>query len=661
MRWIVVLVCIAMGVGTLAIFNFLAQPHSTTLEKSQDFVFGEVVLLDDAGEPADWDKLKEDFLLGPLLVQMNQMLRDEMAHGYASFDTDNQHLTLHLAGTTTTVSFGPGDPVARVESSNIGPIEVAWDKRGLNPKVTAPVMIFGSPSGLEFEIPLLAVDDVSGRVEKQGEIIKQKLSDKAAWRTEMEAFSEKFPVDPAFSGMTQDEMLPGLQATLTYPFDAVTSSSTYSFDVEVTLADQTRVQIVALPPRTAKQKMESLRDDYIDRPEDSRIILHDTEDMFFVDVYGNGALIAKLTELEHLSYLTVAKHADHRKLEVVIAMANSLAPRPLSAPDIDLDSLTRDKVLTALEFPELEVGSSWDPNVRQSAINDLARLFEPRNLMALHNSGSIISDELNAFDAGYVESDDSRPFEYWGDLLCAPFLDRPEMVSTLHDIFQSRWQDDISLNRPVETGVAYIESGDFAANKPNSSLDTAVVKRSEPIWFLDEPDIAIGAEGPLYYVYRAERVGPFTLVCKAQNRNALRAWLTLELHRDLPRPENVAPSDDVLTQFRAYDNVRPLGPSHYLISKEGELNSYLISQQGDVLIHDRLSWWDWDARTETITAENASQKVGLYLPDGTKLLDHLYEDIGGWEDLGPNIVRVRGKEDQYFNVEMREFVPDPRE
>ncbi|WP_027967087.1 hypothetical protein [Halomonas halocynthiae] len=661
MRGIVVLACAAIGFGTLVIINALVQPSSTSLGQSQDFVFGDVVLLDDTSEPADWSELKKDMLLGPLLVQMNQVLRDEMALGYASFDTEDQHLVLHFSGTTTTVPFDPSVPVSRVESADIGPIEVTWGKRGLNPKVTAPVMLFDASSGLAFEIPLRAVDDISARAVKQREIIKQELSEKAKWRTDMEVFSEKFPVDPAFNGRTQDQMLSGLQATLTYPVDAVTDTPFQSFDIEVVLSDRTRVQILALRPHTATQKMESLREDYIGRPGDSRIILRDTEDVFVAGVYEGGTLIAKLTELEHLSYLTVAKLADYRKLEVVLAMANSLAARPLSAPDIDLTSLTRDKVLTALELPELKVGRSWDPNVRQYAIKDLARLFEPQNLMARYNSGSIISGILNAYDADYVETDESHPVEFSGNLICAPFLDHPERVSTLHDVFLSKWQDDISVNRPLDSAVAYIESGNFAANKPASPVRTPIVKRSEPTWFLDEPDIAIGAEGPLYYVYSAERVGPLTLVCKSQDRNALRAWLTLELHRGLPRPENITLPDDVLTQFQAYDRVRTFGPSYYLISKEGELSYYLVSQQGDVIIPERLSWWSWDPLTETITAENTSQKVGLYLPDGTRLLDHLYEDIGGAEAWGPNIVRVRGKEDQYFNIEMREFVPGPPE
>lgn len=611
-------------------------------------------------EEVDWEKYREDLFVGPLVEELDRLFKSEAAYAYAVYDASHNYLVLYFAGSVTVVPFNIEHEITRVESDAMGPIDIVWGD-GLEPVLLAPLIIMSEESGVAFRMPLHARQAVTDRMMSQGSIKALSITEKMQWYNDMQAIAADFPDTFSFSGDTRDVMLTGLQATMTYPRSAYANVSSTNLNAHVDLDHNIRVNISALPPAQALERLAVVRSEYLALPDDDRVILHDAEGIFSAVAFDESIYVAKLVEIEHLTYLVTAYAYEQKGLEEVLAIAGSLAQRPLSAPEVDLAELTRDQVLTMLGLPPLELGRSWDPNVRKYMINNLAALFLPANLMARYNMGSrIADDEVKAFEANYDEAD-GRPYEYTGNILCVPFLDRPELASEFHEVSQAQWQDTRLLNRPRDLGFNYIESGDFAAGKEFSSSGDSIVPRSEVIWFLDTPDMAIGTEGPLYYLYKVEQIGPFTLACKTQSFDALRAWLTMNLYGDVPRPESVSLTGSVREHFRAYDQVRGFNQGLYLVSEKGDLRASLASNEGNILIPEPLMWWSWDNMTQTISAKNDDDKAGLYLPNGTQLLSHLYEEIRGTGQLGSEIIRVKDedREYQYFHIETRTFVPEP--
>lgn len=660
MRRVLFVLCALAGIGAAVFFVIQDRANWASVTEQQSFVFEDVILHDVAtGDVADMDALATEPFLGGLFSRLNTVFRTETARGYGQFDPDTQVLALFVGGEVTEVTYDPNTPMTAVALPGAGPIEVHWDHGSLSAELVAPVT-FGASPEWTYNMSLVAADDVTDRIAAQEKIIADAIAAKADWRALMIAMGDAFPETSTFAGPTQDNFLSGWQAVVTYPADAFLSAPMTALNAEVILPDQRIIELLGYPSGGATKAMTDFKATFEDIPEMDRVIIHETPTQFVSVVYGELPLLIAVVELAHVSYVVQLSTSEIAEFETALAVAQSIAPRVLAAPAFDANDMTRADALTALGYPPLEVGRSWDQNIVAYNTRDLAALFEPANLIARDNSRSIISEKLSAFPADTTDRDSMSVDHFEGHIHCLPFTEQPTALSDVHDAFVAHDRVDFGAFSIGSAVANFVESGAFAKGERFQDTYDHEQRRWTQEWFVDGPQMALGTEGPLYFAYRAEQVGWLTLVCVSHNANPLRAWLTLELYGDIDRPADVIVPAAVLDQFRAYSTARYFGPGFFLVGENLKPGQHLISGDGTVLIDDMLRFWDWDALTQTINAEDDNGMVGLYLPDGTPLLPHEYEDIDGWDALGPDVVQARKPgEDQFYDIRQRIFIDDP--
>ena len=646
-----------LGIG-VAVF-FLTQDRTTwaTSSTPRSFIFDDVTLrVVETGAVADMDELAADPFLGGLFVGMDDMLRTETARGYAFFDPETNALDLHIAGMATQVTYDPAAAQASASLDGAGPIEVHWDHKGLSANIVAPVMMFGAPSEWAFHVPLVPTEEVAARITAQQDIVAQAIADKAAWRERMTDFAEEHADALAVEGAVHDVWLAGWQATLSYPESATFIPERSVLGGRVILPDNQVVQISGYSAAQAAEKIRLFKASIEALPDDEKIIVRDTGDLFIAVPYDGLINILIEVPLEHMTYTVSANLQYWDDIGLVRAMSQSLQQRPLGAPPFDPLTLKREEARVMMGLPTFKVGRQDDPDPTFGLRNDLEVMLRDESLMS--HASNWVNRESNFWA---YRTDDEYGSLIFAELECFPVLGAPETASALHDTYLARAAFDPKLAAIDVSLMEYITSDRFAAGLPYQDKFDLETPAMDATWFADTPTYAFGAYGPYYMAYRVDRLGDVSIFCAVHDVDPWMAWMKMDLHSDVERPAPVTLQPQVREQFGGYPEARAFGPGHFLIGvpfTDGK--HHLIAGDGTVLIPERLDWWDWHPQTQSITAEDENDKVGLYLTDGTQLLPHRYEDIDTWANLGPTVMRVRNADsDLFYDISQRAFIPDP--
>ncbi|PRZ41429.1 hypothetical protein [Tritonibacter scottomollicae] len=648
------------SIGLAFFFYRMDEKGWATVEQRQSLAFGDVTLrVVETGAAADLDELRGDPLLGRLFVTVDEMLRTETARGYGMFDPDSKQLTLFVAGEATRVLYDPEVPVASVSLPGAGPIEVHWAERGLRADVVVPVILSGAPSEWAFQMPLMAAADVGDMVAAQEKIITDALAAKTDWRERMTALAEEHADDREFKTDTNDVWLSGWQATLSYPEDARFSPIDDAFGGRVHLADDQIVNIGGYRTDVADKKNAEFRAIFEAFPEDEKLLVRDTDDLLIAVRYDRRVSVIARVDLENITYVVSAALSNWDDIGVVVAIADSISQRPLGAPSFDPLTITREEMRIAMGLPPFKIGPEYDLDPTSSARSDLETMLRPEYLIS---SDSTWSNPESTLWLHRIDGDGDSIL--MAEIECFTLLGTPESAAAIHDSYIARTAFDPKLMKHEIRLMNYINDGGFASNapfQPYGEFETIETPDFAPEWFVDTPSYAFGAYGPYYVAYRVDQLGDVSIFCATHDHDSFTAWMKMDLHGDVERPAPVALAPDIKAQFAAYPAARAFGPGYYTVDREyPDPMSYLIAGDGTLLISKALNWWKWHEQTQTITAEDADDKVGLYLVDGTKILPHAYEDIDTWPNLGPTVMWVREEDgDLFYDLNDRAFVPDP--
>jgi len=628
MKKIPVLVALLAVMGGMGVVlkSMLDRENWANVETVQTFAFGPATLVDDARwRAADLDEIREDEFINQVVTRMISALGAATAEGYGRFDPVSDDLTLYVAGEAVNTRYDPDQDAAIVENPAMGPLEIHWHHYGLTADLIAPVLIFGEPTGWSVRLPLTQADNVSLQIAAQQDIIAALAAEKDDLRSTLAEWGALFTQEHGFSVPTIDTMFAGGWGTITHPRGVFAFGANGGPEVSFTLEDQTQIAVNFRSQADARAKFEEVRTAYLAIPEDDLFVFQDTEQVFAAKEYGYHSDVVMLKPTADGAFIVHGSIGSLNGLRDMLAMAQSLAKRPLSAPDFDALTMDRETARQRLRLPTMQVGRTDEDDPMGSFRSSLEALFSPRKLMSYDPDAAVDDTFMWVYrtDGEYGSVLD-------GQVNCSVFREKPVRLSALHDLFGS------PDGRPVEQDAS-----------------------AGPVWFTDTANYAMGAAGRDYQAYRLEEVAGLYLACQTSDADPLRAWLLLDMHKDVPRPHDIDVSQNALDQFRAYPEVYEVGSTHFRVLDEtgSPFDAYLIHESGRVVVDKMLFSWDWDELTRTFTAEDSDDQVGLYAEDGTQLLEHKYRDIGGWGSLGSDMVQVRETDrDLYFQISTRQFV-----
>lgn len=610
------------GLAAVAVYWINRDPLSRLTEPT-GYTYAGIDLFDtETGKPA----MLEDYgFLAPMFAEMAEALAQAAQQGYLMIDPDARTASLVALGMTATASLPASGQQTAFNSvgSGGGPIFLTYSRKEDRFIVRAPETALDA--GLDFRLRFeRAEDDLSDRIAAQDKLRVEREAVLAQWNGEMDKLQAQLPPAVEEPGpVTYRQILPGDLGTIAAPVTAALDPPQGDgFHLLNDRATGRKWMGIRLDTKDDLNRIFTAnRKELLDPPSDDTRLLYEDDETMVVARRGKPMFFERFVTLGDMGYIVRAAPKDGAQLATIWQIANSITdapPDPDAIPSQDFDALS----WFAEQGLDLDIGrdafteQSDKFAERLSVEGLLTRSPELRRTVGLIPVAQLGDPFAGAFKA---------------NLVCAPRLLTGDSPTAMHEEFSSN---------PVFSGLAHRDMGldhiaAWVAQKaylPDATFEFDPSKHrpdpGDPIWSLQSPQAAIGADKLSYFAYRARDLGgQFQLICASSSDNPYAAQAALQIaeRHELPDLSGIAP--EIARIFGDYEYAALIGDTVYEARRSGSDSRLLVGADGSVISDVPFDWsWEFDD-LRLFETGNLQGKHALWSFEGEQLLPYEYDEI----------------------------------